>query len=182
MPKYLKSHASLIPKFWWDSEIPLCSPSLRLSFDPCLWVTGGFAGVIRKDLLRTKSPCFIDSYGDTRRTHMQFNHTDSERGNRPKRLSYRMSLSRWITLLALSRKGSMHQLTNVTHQNARALWLVPASFSPHTHGGSFLAPTIQPQPQMVDSKDSIWKPTESGLELALWLWDIWQNGKKAERG
>ena len=49
-----------------DSEIPLCSPSLRFSFDPCLWVTAGFAGVIRKDLLRTKSPCFTDSYGDTK--------------------------------------------------------------------------------------------------------------------
>lgn len=82
--KCLEMHANLIPKFWWDSEIPLCSPSLRLSFDPCLWVTGGFAGVIRKDLLRTKSPCFTGSYGDTRKTHTLPNYTDSEGGKHPK--------------------------------------------------------------------------------------------------
>lgn len=58
-----------IPRFWWDNEIPLCSPSWRRSFVPCLRSTEGLAGAIRNDLLRTKSACLTVSCWDTRKTH-----------------------------------------------------------------------------------------------------------------
>lgn len=60
--EYLGPSAGFLPKFWWDKEIPLCSPSWRRGFVPCLPITVGLAGAIRKDLLRTKSACFIGSY------------------------------------------------------------------------------------------------------------------------
>lgn len=129
--------AGFIPKFWWDKEIPLCSPSWRQSLLPCRR-SAGFAGVIRKDLLRVKSACLTGPCEDTRRTRCpspQAHGSEQNPGGATRSVTggVRLALSRLCFVLSLAQPSAPGaRMPQDTHRRPGFCPVPTAGLSPDT--------------------------------------------------